>query len=112
VPVAHDVAAARIEALGNGEPLRVSLELNNPTMELALQLQSNDYAVLGWAPRYLVGDLMKAIVESPEHISARVVRVNQPPAPINQRVLVELKGSLPINYEPMSSRDFQLLRTP
>lgn len=108
----HDIAAARIEALKSYERLRVSLELNNPTMELALQLQSNDCVVLGWAPRYLVGDLMKAILESPDQIAAHVVRVNRPPAPANQRVLVELKGSLPINHEPMSGRDFQLLHVP
>ena len=80
-------------------------------MELALQLMSQDYVMLGWAPRYLVSDLVRAISESPEQISARVVRVNPSPAPASQRVLVELKGLLPERYEPMASQDFQLLRS-
>lgn len=72
--------------------------------------QSQDYLMLGWVPRYLVDDLVKVIAQSPGRIAARVVRVNPPPAPANQRVLVELTGSLPADYEPMSGPDFQLLR--
>ena len=100
----------RIDALKGDEPIRVSVEVNSPTTQLALQLQSQDYVMLGWAPRYLVDDLVKVIVKAPDRIAARVVRVNPPPAPANQRVLVELAGSLPVDYEPMSGPDFQLLR--
>ena len=106
----HPIAHERIDTLKNNEPLRVSIELNNPTAELALQLESEDYAMLGWTPRYLVKDLLQVIIGSPTQVSARVVRVNPAPAPSNQRVLVELKGSLPASYEPMSGSDFQLLR--
>lgn len=103
----HRVAHERIETLQSGDSLQVSLELNNPATGPALQLESADYAMLGWAPRYLVGDLIKAIAGSPTRIRACVVRVNPSPAPTNQRVLVELAGSLPVNYEPMSGSDFQ-----
>lgn len=106
----HPVAYERIEALKAGELLRVSVELNSPTTELALQLQSEEYLVLGWTPRYLISDLVRAIAKSSTQPVAHVVRVNPPPAPANQRVLIELKGSLPANYEPMSGEDFQLLR--
>ena len=106
----HAIAHSRIDALKNGDQLQVSLELNNPATGPALQLQSPDYVMLGWTPRYLVADLIKAIVESPKRVAARVVRMNPTPAPSNQRVLVELKGSLPANYEPMSGPDFQPLR--
>lgn len=106
----HPIAHERIDMLKNDEPLRVSIELNNPTSELALQLESEDYAMLGWTPRYLVKDLLQVIIGSPTQVSARVVRVNPAPAPSNQRVLVELKGALPSDYEPMSGSDFQLLR--
>lgn len=106
----HSIAHSRMDTLKSGDSLQVSLELNNPATGPALQLESQDYVMLGWTPRYLVIDLIKAIVESPRGIAARVVRVNPAPAPSNQRVLVELKGSLPASYEPMSSSDFQLLR--
>ena len=104
-----EIAHRRIDALKAGEPIRVSIEVNSPATPVALQLQSEDYVLLGWAPRYLVDDLMNVIVKSPDNISAHVVRVNPPPAPINQRVLLELAGSLPVKYEPMSGPDFQLL---
>ena len=107
----HSIAHERTDTLKSNEPLRVSIELNNPTSELALQLESEDYAMLGWAPRYLVKDLLQAIIASPTQVAARVVRVNPTPAPVNQRVLVELEGSLPAHYEPMSGSDFQLLRS-
>ncbi len=105
----HKVAYERIESLKTNEPLRVSVELNNPATSLALQVQSEDYVMLGWAPRYLVKDLTEAIAESPTKIAVQVVRINPAPAPTNQRVLVELNGSLPANREPMSGLDFQLL---
>ena len=105
----HKAAYERIESLKTDEPLRVSVELNNPATMLALQVQSDDYVMLGWAPRYLVKDLTDAIAESPTKISVRVVRINPAPAPTNQRVLVELNGSLPANREPMTGPDFQLL---
>ncbi len=104
------IAHSRIDVLKSGESLQVCLELNNPATGPALQIESVDYVMLGWTPRYLVADLIKAIAESPKRVAARVVRINPAPAPSNQRVLVELMGSLSPNYEPMSGSDFQLLR--
>jgi len=96
-------------SLKSDDVLRVALELNNPATGLALQIETGDYHVVGWAPRYLIGDLKKAIDNSPEAVSGKIVRVNPPPAPSNQRVLVELTGRLPFDHAPMSEPDFQLL---
>jgi len=95
--------------LKTDDQLRVALELNNPVTRDALQLQTYDYHVLGWVPRYLIEDLKQAIQESPDAVKGRVVRVNSPPAPANQRVLVELSGRLPKGHVPMSAPDFQLI---
>lgn len=101
-------AQARVGGLRPGEELRAAVELNNPLGELALQLQSaDDYQMLGWAPRYLAPDLAQA--EAPGALEARVVRVNPPPVPSEQRALVELRGRWPENYEPMSGEDYQPL---
>ena len=100
-------AQERVGSLAAGEELRAAVELNNPLGELALQLQSADYQLLGWAPRYLAPDLAQA--EAPGALEARVVRVNPPPVPSEQRVLVELRGRWPENYEPMSGEDYQPL---
>ena len=64
--------------------------------------------MIGWAPRYVVGDLVEAIARAP-HYRAEVVKVNPTSAPSNQRVLIELIGQWPRDYEPMSSNEFQLL---
>lgn len=90
------------------EPLRVSLELNNPATGYAIQLTTTDYMFTGWAPRYLVGDILKAIAASSD-IQARVVRVNQDTVPLNRRILIEMTGKLPEGYEPMTGGDYQVV---
>jgi hypothetical protein len=102
------VAQDKANLLTEGELLGVSVELNNPKYGLAIQLTSSHYDFLGWTPRYLVRDLLKAI--NKEHnISAKVVKVNHGNAPLNRKVLVELCGVLPPDYEPMTEELFQPL---
>lgn len=101
-------AQRRSLQLKASEPLQVSLELNNPATGSAVQLTTKDYEFLGWTPRYLVPDILKAISASPE-IVARVVRVNEVGVPLNRRVLIELSGRLPSRFEPMSGPEFQLV---
>lgn len=98
-------ARQRALSLGPQEPLGVSIEMNNPTNGFAIQLSTKDYHFLGWTPRYLVPDLLRAIAESPL-VEAKVIRVNDLGTPLNRRVLIELSGRLPANFEPMSSSEF------
>jgi len=99
---------SRIDRLQLGEKLYVTIELTNPVMRMAVQIQTEDYYMIGWAPRYLVSDLVEAIAHSPGEYSAKVIRVNPAPAPSRQRLLVELTGRWP-NYEPMVTGDFETL---
>ena len=101
-------AQDRLLCLQTDEPLTIALELNNPVDEMAVQVQTSDYHMLGWAPRYLVRDLAMAMAESGGEYSARVVRVNPLPVPSSQRVLVELRGNWS-EYEPMSGEDYKPL---
>lgn len=100
-PAAQDRALQLLE----GEALGVSVELNNPKYGLAIQLTTRDYEFIGWTPRYLVADLLKAINKTHD-IAAKVVKVNADSVPLNRRVLVELNGVLPADYEPMSDKLF------
>jgi hypothetical protein len=84
-------AKERGSLLKEGEMLRVMVEMDNPATRLALALHTDDYQMVGWAPRYLVRDLMQSVSQSPM-LAARVVKVNEGPAPLNRRVLVELSG--------------------
>ena len=102
-------AQARALALKAGESLQVSIELNNPTHQLAIQLQTGDYNFIGWSPRYLADDLVQAANTDHAVIAAKVVRINDADVPLNRRILVELTGSLPPDYQPMSGDDFTAL---
>lgn len=101
-------AQQRLQALKPGEKLSVAIELTNPTKQLAVQIQTNDYHVIGWSPRYLVSDLVLAIAKAPGDYQASVVQVNPVPAPSKQRLLIELRGHWP-DHEPMSRGDFEPL---
>lgn len=101
-----DSAKDRVSSLKQGEPLYVTLELTNPVTRLAVQIQTLDYQMIGWAPRYLVQDLMLAMAKAPGGYKARVVRLNPSPAPSKQRLLIELSGNWQ-EYEPMSGEEFQ-----
>jgi hypothetical protein len=98
-------AQLRAAHLRKGDVLGVSVELNNPKCGLAIQLTSQDYEFLGWTPRYIVTDVLKAINKTHDIIT-RVVRVNADSVPLNRRVLVELQGTLPADYEPMADDVF------
>lgn len=100
---------AQLNNLAQGQNLYVGAELTNPATGLAIQLQTEDYYILGWAPRYLVHDLVKAMANSPGKLEAKVIRVNPAPAPSKQRVLIELCGVWPEGYPPMEGHQFTLL---
>ena len=101
-------AQERLNRLYPGEDLYLALELTNPLGELAVQIQTTDYLMLGWAPRYLVEDLAAAMKQSPGKYEAHVVKVNPQPAPSRQRVLVEMR-SFWDTHKPMSGNDFDPL---
>ena len=83
----------------------MSMELNNPETTLAVQVQTTDYHVIGWAPRYLVHDLAMAMEESQGKYQAKVVYVPEKRDIIGQRALIEMRGRWE-KHEPMSSQDY------
>ena len=101
-------AQDRLDELKQGEKLYMTLELDNPATGLAVQMQTTDYHMIGWTPRYLVQDLAKAMIEAPDAYKAKVVGVNPQPVPSKQRVLIEMTGNWG-KREPMTSEDFRPL---
>ena len=101
-------AQRRLLTLQPGERLAVAIELTNPAGQLAIQIQTEDYHVIGWSPRYLVSDLVSAIAVAPGDYEAKVVQVNPVPAPSKQRLLIELRGHWP-DYDPMTRDEFEPL---
>lgn len=100
-----EASRERARKLMPGEKLRIMVEVNNPATRVAVTLHSEDYVMVGWAPRYLVGDLVTCIPQAPE-IEATVVKVNHLHAPLNQSILVEYSGKAPTSHLLMSSPDF------
>lgn len=98
----------RLATLQPGEELRIALELTNPTTQLAVQIQTDDHQILGWAPRYLVDDLTRAMAESSGKYEAKVIRVNPQRHSLRPSLLIEMSSHWD-NHEPMSSEDYQLL---
>jgi hypothetical protein len=118
------VALDRILKLQPGEDLSIAIqverrkrsrccggpiEATNQATEYAIQLQTRDRLIIGYAPRYLLNDLFEVISRCSLVSSAQVSRVNPPPAPLGQRVLVVFKGCWPDGYQPMSGEEFRAL---
>ncbi len=101
-------AQQRAKALQVGEPLGVAVEVTNPATGFAIQLQTLDGQMIGWAPRYLVDDLRLAVLNSAS-ARATVRHINPTTAPAARQVMVELNCDVPSGYEPMTSRDYRVL---
>lgn len=102
-------AIARATKLVPGEQLRILMELNNPATRIAVPLLTEDYSMIGWAPRYLVEDLVRCLQYDAPELSVKVAKVNPEAAPFNQRILIDYTGRAPGGYEPMTTPDFQPL---
>lgn len=91
----------RSESLEAGEPLVLSLELNNPVARYAVSVKTRDHYTLGWLPHYLVDILHQNESWLAADVEARVERLN-PDAPLSHRVLASFSGRLPPGVNPMS----------
>lgn len=101
----NEASIAKAQQLQAGEKLRIMVEVNNPATRLAVTLHSEEYTMIGWAPRYLVEDLVSCIPNAPE-IEATVVKNNGINAPRNQSLLIEYAGKAPTDHKLMASADF------
>ena len=100
----------RLASIQAGDPLFVALEFTNPMAKFGLQVQTMDFCMIGWTPRYLAHDLATALIqnnEKPEDIETKVIKVNRD-APMHQRYLIEFKGRFK-KYRPMQSEEFKVL---
>ncbi len=106
---ASDAAQERLTTLQPNEEMHVTLELTNRAAGRAVQLQTMDYHMIGWAPRYLVHDLVEAMTHAVSDYQAQVVKVTHDSPWQDQQVLIELSGRWPDEYMPMSGDEYQPL---
>lgn len=98
-------ARERIREIEDGEELYATLEFTNPATQLAVQMQTTDYHMIGWAPRYLVHDLARAMANKLGEYRVRVVRATTRYGCARPSVLIEMNAPWP-SHEPMSGGDF------
>jgi hypothetical protein len=104
-------AALRLQP---GERLRLKHEPTNSFNANAHLVVCHDGRAVGYVPDYLVDDL-KELVEKDESLRVEVARVNEPPAPSQQRLLCKLSisSNAPLphrgpRFEPLSSKAIRL----
>ena len=105
----HPDMAATILQLKAGDRLGVVIEVTNKVAGYAVQIQTHDRQVIGYAPHYLVHDLVHVISRCSIPVSASVSRLNHPPTPPSQRLLIAFEGCWPEGYQPMNGDLFQTL---
>lgn len=100
----------RTEKLLPDEELLLMWDLQNTADRTALALRTIDRYIVGYLPRYLLGDSWALLGEC-GWLSIRVSHVNQSPAPIQQRLLCELQACWPDNFEPCSDEQYRPIVT-
>jgi len=90
---------ARVLALAFNEELTAKPEPSNPKDSNAVQLFSGDNVMVGYIPRYLASDAVH-LLKNCSFFKVFVERVNQDPAPFQQRLLCRLESCWPKEFVP------------
>jgi hypothetical protein len=102
VPGAEDA----MQGLNVGDRLRVERDIANTWDARAMLLLRINGQKLGFVPHVLVEDL-GWILDHDGDVQAEVLRVNMPPAPVHQRLLVAFRVAYQAGFEPMATPRFQ-----
>jgi hypothetical protein len=111
-----DGSQQRAEKLRAGEPLLLQWDMQNPVDGNAVSLRTGsadtgDADIVGFCPRYIAEDILKALVDDRTACHVEVVKVNLPPAPAQFRVLCRLNFTAASGVRPFSGPDFKPLTT-
>ena len=102
-----DTAQKRVASLGPGDPLFPMLDWCNPQDPQAIALRTEDRHLIGYVPRYYVGDVLR--IPRRADIRFTVERMNPPPAPAQQRVLCAVDAPWSHDEAPLSDGDYRPL---
>ena len=99
-------AIERINGLQVGELLYLAHEFQNRYDSSALLLCTEDRWIVGYCPRYLCGDFFQLISQHRELVRVEVDRLNQPPTPLQFRLLCKMTAD-GRHFRPFSSPMYQ-----
>ncbi|MDB9513508.1 DNA-binding protein [Kamptonema animale CS-326] len=102
-------AIERINRLETGEKLWLAHEFQNHYDSKALTLNTDDRYIVGYCPRYLNSEIFEVLLRNPSLVEVHVERVNQPPTPLQFRLLCNITAQCYDGFCPFSSDEYQAL---
>lgn len=103
-------AQERALQLQRGETLFLMDDWQNEHDRSAFAMRTEDKALLGYVPRYFAPDV-RALRNAGVEPRASVLRVNLPPAPVQQRILLRLDAPWPDGFLPFAGDEYLPLPT-
>ncbi|MFA5865734.1 MAG: DNA-binding protein [Phycisphaerae bacterium] len=105
----------RVSRLKPGEVLLMAYDFQNPYDNLALMLRTNDASpgdryIVGYCPRYLKMDMLTILNSCSVQPKVLVERVNLPPAPFKFRLLCNMTGCWPCDFQPFLDKAYQPIK--
>lgn len=97
----------RINRFEPGEKLWLAHEFQNTFDSQALTLNTEDHYIVGYCPRYLNSEIFELLRRNPSLVKVCVERVNQPPTPLQFRLLCNLTAQSSNDFRPFSSDEYQ-----
>ncbi len=97
----------RINRFQPGEKLWLAHEFQNPYDPQALILNTEDHHIVGYCPRYLVNNTFRLLERNPNLVHVHVERVNQPPTPLQFRLLCSMTAKWLDDFHPFSGKEYQ-----
>jgi hypothetical protein len=104
----HTSSIDRIAALHPDDRLLLTHDFQNPADQGALALRTEDRVIVGYMPRYLLGDAF-TLLQSCNVVECYVARVNPPSSPLQQRLLCRLEACWPPEYRPFCTDEYKPL---
>lgn len=108
---ATDSAQAELLELETGAALSLVPEPSNPADPDAIQVCTDSGARVGYVPRYHCRDLHR-LMEAGRELRSTLERVNPPPTPVQQRLLVRIRSDWPFEEGPLSDPVYRPLVEP
>jgi len=103
----HPSALDRIAALRVNERLPIMFDCQNEADASALALRTEDRVIVGYMPRYLLGDAIELLQTCPT-VEVYVERVSGS-APLQQRLLCRLDSCWPPDFRPFCEPQYRPL---
>ncbi|OKH31948.1 DNA-binding protein [[Phormidium ambiguum] IAM M-71] len=102
-------AIERINRFSPGEKLWLAQDFQNTIDSPVLTINTEERYIVGYCPQYLNSEILALLLRNPSEVEVRVLRVNQPPTPLQFRLLCQLTALWSDENRLFSSAQYQPL---